>query len=66
MLAHCCTLLARQRLMHYSFASFMQLWLEDTGDLLDEQGPPASAYEPAVKVAYSVLLGNGLILAAQH
>lgn len=66
MLAHCCTLLARQRLMHYSFASFMELWLEDTGDLLDEQGPPANAYEPAVMVAYSVLLGNGLILAAQH
>lgn len=66
MLAHCCTLLARQRLMHYSLSSFMELWLEDTGDLLDEQGPPASAYEPAVEVAYSVLLGNSLILAAQH
>ncbi|HDS1721758.1 phosphoadenosine phosphosulfate reductase family protein [Pseudomonas putida] len=66
MLAHCCTLLSRQRLMHHTFDNFMQLWLEDTGDLLDEQGPPAHVYEHALMVAYSILLGNGLILAAQH
>ncbi|WP_236467908.1 phosphoadenosine phosphosulfate reductase family protein [Pseudomonas syringae] len=62
MLAHCCELLSRQRLTHHTFESFMALWIDDTGSLLDEQGPIASAYEPIVKMAYAVLLGNGLIL----
>lgn len=66
MLAHCCTLLSRQSLTQHSFASFMALWVADTGSILPEDGPPATAYEPVVKVAYSVLLGNGLILKPQH
>lgn len=66
MLAHCCSLLSQQRLMEHTLTSFMQLWLADTSDLLDEQGPPATAYEPIVKVAYRILVGNGLILAPQH
>lgn len=65
-LGHCCELLSRQRLMQHTFASFMALWLEDAGALISDQGPSANAYEPIVRVAYRVLLSNGLILAPQH
>lgn len=63
LLGHCCYLLARQPLTQHTLASFIELWVEDTGGLLSDHGPSASAYEPIVMVAYRVLLGNGLILA---
>lgn len=65
LLAHCCELLSRQPLMQHTFASFMELWIDDSGGVTKPQAPDASAYEPVLKVAYSVLLANGLILAVQ-
>lgn len=65
MLALCCELLSKKALMQYSFEGFMALWAAESGYGTDEDCPPATAYEPIVKVAYSVLLAGGLILAPQ-
>lgn len=62
MLAQSCTVLAKYPLMAHTPESFMQLWQDHSADFLDEAGPEASAYAPAVTVAYGVLLLSGLIL----
>jgi 3'-phosphoadenosine 5'-phosphosulfate sulfotransferase (PAPS reductase)/FAD synthetase len=65
MLAHSCMVLSKGPLMAYTFASFMELWSVNSSSLTDVPGPVASAYEPAVKVAYRVMLASGLILPPQ-
>lgn len=62
MLAQSCTVLAKYPLMAHTPESFMQLWQEHSPSFLDESGPEASAYAPAVTVAYGVLKSSGLIL----
>ncbi|HBP1602256.1 TPA: phosphoadenosine phosphosulfate reductase family protein [Pseudomonas aeruginosa] len=64
MLSECCVMLSKLPLTQYSFDAFMALWAAESGYGADGDTPPASAYEPIVKVAYSVLLSGGLILAA--
>nr|WP_177429591.1 MULTISPECIES: hypothetical protein [unclassified Pseudomonas] len=63
MLSECCVMLSKLPLTQYSFDAFMALWVAESGYGADGDTPPASAYEPIVKVAYSVLLSGGLILA---
>lgn len=62
MLARSCELLAQQPLTAHTFPSFMAVWAAGCAGHIDEDGPDATAYEPAVMVAYGVLLGSGLIL----
>jgi 3'-phosphoadenosine 5'-phosphosulfate sulfotransferase (PAPS reductase)/FAD synthetase len=64
MLSECCVMLSKLPLKQYSFDSFMALWAAESGYGVEGDTPPASEYEPIVKVAYSVLLAGGLILAA--
>ena len=63
MLSECCVMLSKLPLTQYSFDAFMTLWVAESGYGADGGTPPASAYEPIVKVAYRVLLSGGLILA---
>ncbi len=63
MLSECCVMLSKLPLTQYSFDAFMALWVAESCYGADGDTPPASAYEPIVKVAYSVLLSGGLILA---
>lgn len=64
MLSECCVMLSKLPLTQYSFDAFMALWAAESGYGIEGDTPPASEYEPIVKVAYSVLLAGGLILAA--
>ncbi|PWD01983.1 phosphoadenosine phosphosulfate reductase family protein [Pseudomonas amygdali] len=62
MLARSCELLAQQPLTSHTFQSFMAVWAAGCAGHIDDDGPDITAYEPAVLVAYGVLLGSGLIL----
>lgn len=65
LLGHCCELLSRQPRMQHTFPSFIELWISDSYGVITERAPEGSAYVPILKVAYSVLLANGMILAPQ-